>query len=98
MQTIGKFEKTPTEIKRYEIDYSQFLNTNETVSVVTFEIDPTSVTAPLIVLEYVIDIDGLGILLFVSGGEDTVKYEIIVTAATSSGQVKQDKFTVTVKV
>ncbi len=96
MQTIGKFEKTPTEIKRYEIDYSQWLNTNETLSVVTFEVTPTTDT-PLVVLEYVIDLAGTDILMFIGGGEDGQKYEVVCTAATSTGQVKQDKVSMSVK-
>lgn len=86
---LGKFSKAPAERKRYSADYSDWLDTGETVSNVTFSVTPTT-ASPLAVDGSAIAGDGLTVSFFVSGGIDETDYTIIVTATTSSGQIKED--------
>lgn len=91
---IGVATKTPTEVKRYKIDYTDWLDTGETVistsSVVTG--DGTLAT----ISGLVVDVGGLGVTFFIVGGDDGNTYEVVVTSITSGGQTKQDALQVTV--
>ena len=84
---LKKFVQHPDERKRYNIDYEEWLDTDEMVSSVTFEVTPTTGT-PLTIDGSDIDDDGKIVSLFVSGGDHEETYEVLVTATTSAGQIK----------
>jgi hypothetical protein len=84
---IKKFVQHPDERKRYTVDYSEWLDTDETISSVTFEVTPTTDT-PLVVDGEEIAADEESVSFFVSAGDDGETYDVLVTATTSAGQVK----------
>lgn len=89
MARLGKFLQTPTERKRYMIDYSQWLDSGEIVASVVYSPD-TVTTPPLLVSGNVIDPGSLGLTFYVSGGADGSTYKLLVTITTDRGQVKED--------
>lgn len=86
---LGKFTKTPAERKRYQADYTNWLDTGETLSTVTYVVSPTT-TSPLVVDASAIAGDGLSVAFFVNAGLDETDYTVTLTATTSGGQIKQD--------
>ena len=91
---IGAATKTSTEIKRYKIDYTDWLDIGETVVSAVY----TALgTAPLITISgNVINAGGLGVTFFINGGADSLSYELKVEITTSGGQVKDDYIQVAV--
>lgn len=94
--SLGRFSKTPAERKRYSIDYSNWLDTDETVASYAFAVTPA--TTP----EFVVDAaslsgSGTTLIFFVSGGVAAEQYTVDVQATTSGGQVKEDIILYSVK-
>lgn len=78
--------KTPTEEKYYTMDFSEELETAETVtSVVSWVFTPTGPTAAT----PAISPDGKKVQALVSGGTDGVTYTATVTVETSGGETLQ---------
>jgi hypothetical protein len=96
MAVLGKFRQTPIERKRYTIDYSDWLGTGELLSSIVFASVPSSPT-PAAVDSSALNSAHNGAVLFVSGGVDGVTYQILVTAVTDLGQIKEDEFFIVVK-
>lgn len=86
---LGNFNKTPAERKRYAIDYSEWLDTGETVSSYTFTVTPTT-TSPLVVDATALDATNKVLVFFVSGGLNGKQYTVDVRTTTSGGQLKED--------
>lgn len=87
--SLGRFSKTPVERKRYAIDYSDWLDTGETVSSYVFSISPTT-TSPLVVDATSLSSGSKTLVFFVSGGLTANQYTVDVRTTTSGGQVKED--------
>lgn len=85
---LGKYFKTSAERKRYSIDYTDWLDTGETVLSAVFTIAPAS---PLEVDAHSISSDGTQLVFFVNDGTDEVEYVINVKVTTSGGQIKEDE-------
>jgi len=83
---LGKKHKSPTDRKRYVIDYSDWLDTGETLATVTYEVDVGTATVDGDALAG----DNLSAIFFINGGEIDTPFSVIVTATTSVGQVKND--------
>lgn len=86
---LGKFIKTPIEVKRYKIDYSHWLDTSEYVSAVSFQTVSTN-TGIINCIAAAIGATDTSVSFFASGGEDGQTYEVAVTMTTSGNQIKQD--------
>lgn len=86
---LGKFIKTPNEVKRYSIDYSNWLDTGEYLSAVSFTVTPTA-TVPLAATASSLGSSATSMTYSVSGGDDGGTYEIVVKVTTTQGQVKED--------
>lgn len=93
---LGSFVKTPIERKRYAIDYSEWLDTGETLSTVIYTVSPTT-TSPLVVDATSIGSGNTLAVFFVSGGLNGKQYTIDVVATTSGGQIKEDTVLFTVR-
>ena len=93
---LTRYVKAEGERKRYRIDYSEWLDTGETLSDVVFTI-PVNTTPPLVVDDIAITPDGLGVQYYVSGGADGEQYEVLATATTSGAQIKVDDLLFTVR-
>lgn len=82
---IGSFSKTPAERKRYAVDYSDWLDTGETVA--SYALTPDSglsVSASTLINE------STGIAFFIAGGTAGFQYKLDILANTSGGQIKED--------
>jgi hypothetical protein len=87
--SLGRFTKTPAERKRYAIDYSQWLETGETVASYVFAVTPTT-TSPLVVDAASITTANTVVVFFVSGGLSGTQYTVDAKVTTSGGQIKED--------
>lgn len=83
---LGKFIKAPAERKRYAIDYSQWLETGETISSYTLTASPSG----LLVDGALVDVTGTILVFFVSYGTAAQQYNLDVQINTSGGQIKED--------
>lgn len=93
---LGKYFKVPADRKRYTIDYTDWLDTGELVTAVTFEVTP-STGSPVVVDGDSIDPDSKGIVFYASEGEVGTTYRAFVTMETSNGQIREDSVQFTVK-
>lgn len=89
MASLGKFVHTPVDRKRYIIDYSDWLNSGETLTAASFQSVPNTGTPAVVDAN---TLTSATVPLFVSGGDDGIQYQILVTVTTSLGQTKQDEF------
>jgi hypothetical protein len=96
MSVLGKFFKGPDERKRYSIDYSDWLDTGEQLSNVTFEVTPVDAD-PVLIDGIAIETGAIVVAFYASRGLDGKSYKAVATATTSGGQVKEDTIQYTVK-
>jgi len=93
MSALAKFVKDPDETKRYVISYVDWLDTNELLESVVFEvgvdIGVDDATLP-VVESYSLSTDLLAVVFFVSGGAAGVVYKITLRVHTNGGQIKED--------
>jgi hypothetical protein len=91
---LGKYTKTPEERKRYTIDYTDWLDSGETVTTITYEVtfaDDSAVTGSAVEIdESGVDADSLGGYFFAAAGEDGEQYKVVATMTTTGGQVRED--------
>lgn len=84
---LARFAKQPAERKRYTIDYSDWLDTGETISLVAFTVSPTG----LEIDAYSIAVSGTSVAFFANYGVNGTAYTVTVTITTSGGQIKEDE-------
>lgn len=87
---LGRFTKTPIERKRYSIDYSEWLDTGETVTSVTFGVTPSTDNI-LEVDAYSISTPATSVVYFVNFGAAGTTYTLDIQITTSGGQTKEDQ-------
>lgn len=93
---LGTFFKTPSERKRYSLDYTDWLDTGETVNSRAFTVTPE--TGDFLQIDASsIDATGKQVVFFANYGDDGVSYVVDVIITTSGGQTKEDQITFTVK-
>lgn len=93
---LARFTKAPTERKRYSIDYSDWLDTGETITAVTFTPSPL-VTGGLEVDAYTISTPATSVVFFANAGISGTTYTLDVTITTSGGQIKEDQILYSVR-
>lgn len=93
---LGRYNKTPAERKRYTIDYSEWLDTGELVSSVTFEVIPAGAGAVQVSTVTILT-PATGVGFFIENGLVGVSYDLLVTIVTAGGQIKQDEIKISVK-
>lgn len=86
---LGKYFKTPSDRKRYTIDYSDWLDVGELVESVTFGVTPVD-APPLVVDGVSIDPGKRSIVFYASGGVEGGAYTVSPTMVSSGGQVRED--------
>jgi len=90
----ARFSQTPSEVKRYLLDYTLFVSPGEAVVSVAAEVTalstPPEGSPDLVVTNIALGPGGLQALYFISGGADGVSYEVDFKATTSIGQVLED--------
>lgn len=78
---------SPSDNRRYTIDYSDWLDDTETLSTVTFAVD----TGPATVGSHAISADGKSVVFFVTGAViATPTFNVAVQATSSAAQIKND--------
>ena len=93
---IGKYSKSPDERKRYSIDYSDWLDTGELLTTVTFEVTPAEANC-VVINGVTIETSQQGVVFYASAGVEGKSYKAIATMTTSGGQIKEDTVQYTVK-
>lgn len=93
---LAKFIKRPDERKRYAIVYSDWLDTGETITGVTFEVTPATGSS-LSVDASSISAEGNEVVFFANFGDDGTNYTLDVKITTSGGQIKQDQVLFSIK-
>lgn len=94
---LAKFVKSPAERKRYQIDYSEWLDTAETVQSIVFTVSPSTGTLPLVVDAYTIGSPATSVVFFANYGDDGIGYTVDVVMTTSGGQIKEDQILFSVR-
>jgi hypothetical protein len=93
---LGKYFKSPDERKRYSIRYTDWLDTGELLTEVTFEVTPVDAD-PVVIDGIAIESGDKSVVFYATNGIDGKNYKAIVTTTTSGGQVKEDTVQYTVK-
>jgi hypothetical protein len=93
---LARFTKGPTERKRYSIDYSDWLDTGETISAVVFAPSPL-VAGGLEVDAFTISTPATSVVFFANAGINGTTYTLDVTITTSGGQIKEDQILFSVR-
>ncbi len=95
---IGRYVKAAGETKRYQIDYTNWLDTGETVVSVTFTVNNQDAGA-LSVHDIQVLPTGLGVQYYVSAGADGSTYDVTatLTTSTSPSQVREDDILFTIR-
>ena len=94
---LGNFVKSPAEVKRYKVDYSDWLDTGEYVQSVVLTVSPTSSSNPLTVAANTIDASQTYFAFFVAGGVVGTVYTVDVKVTTTGSQIKEDTILFTVR-
>jgi hypothetical protein len=91
MGAVARYQKQSGERKRYQLDYSDWLDTGEYVIGVVFTVNKATVP-PLVVDGIQVTPDTQGVQYYVSGGLTLNDYVVTATLTTSSGpQIKKDE-------
>jgi hypothetical protein len=96
MALLDRFDKQPTEIKKYQIDYSEWLPTGETVvGVVTAVtlLNPASgdVGEPTLTVGTTQVVGGTVFEYYISSGTDGKRYKVEFAATTTDAQVVESE-------
>lgn len=89
---LGKFKQAPLEKRRYFVDYSDWLDTGETLSgTPTLNVIGTT-TPPLVADGIALSTDSTGVVFYISGGLDGEEYQVDILVNTTATQTKEDSF------
>lgn len=96
MALLDRFNKQPGEIKKYQIDYSEWLAAGATVTAVTpvvalLNSDPSDVGEPTLTLGTPSIIGGTVYTYYLSSGTDKKLYKITFSADTSDAQREESE-------
>jgi hypothetical protein len=91
---LGTLTKQPGDSLDYDIDYSDWLTSDDNVSSATTAVSPDVVGGVTVDL---ININDPRVKLWISGGVSGVTYKITITMETSDGRIKEDEFRLRVK-
>jgi len=95
---IAKYVKASTDRKRYQIDYTDWLDVGELVSSVDFTIED-NVNSPVLVVDDIMVLPtGLGVQYYASGGTTGRTYRVLADLHTTVGpQQKRDEVFITIR-
>lgn len=85
---LGRFVKTPNEVKRYTIEYADWLDTGEFCASIV--LTKLSGAGALVLSANAIPASSTAVDFFVSGGTDGEDYEVAARMTTTANQVKED--------
>jgi hypothetical protein len=93
---LGNFKKQPAEVLDYDIDYTAWMPTGDTLLSATAVVDIVG-AGSLIVDSIVVTSSTNIVKLWMSGGVDGVAYKVTVTIITNGGRAKEDEIQFSVK-
>lgn len=93
MANLARLQKSPSERKRYTVNYNNWLAESETIVEKSFVITPATVP-PLELVTSAVNPSGKGLVFYIGGGVDKEVYKIEVFITTSDSQIKEDTITV----
>lgn len=93
---LARFLQTSAERKRYVVDYSDWLDSGETITTFSVTISP-STTPAFAVDSTAVAGSGTQIVFFASGGIDGGSYDVELLATTTLTERKQDCIQFTVR-
>ncbi len=102
MALLDRFKKQPNEIKKYQIDYSEWLATSETVTGVTTSVELLNpaegdVGEPTLAIGVTQIVGGTVYEYFVSSGTDGKRYKVTFLASTNDSQIVESEIEFKVK-
>lgn len=83
---LGKFVKSPDEIKRYSVEYVDWLDAGEFIQACNVTVTPSG---PIVDVQGVTASD-TDLSFFVTGGTAGTSYRLKTRVTTTNGQVKED--------
>lgn len=92
---LGKYSKRPTERKRYNVDYSVWLDEDELIEDVTVTVTPT--TDPEFDVDEYHLVDGKFMVFYVSGGTSGTVYDVELKAVTTKGDIEVNNISYSVR-
>jgi hypothetical protein len=93
---LDRYSQQPAEVRRRQIDYGEWLDTDEIITDVANAISPVTVP-PLALTSVTIDPTGKIVEYFASGGLTGTDYTVTITITTDDGQVREDELDITVE-
>lgn len=96
---LVKYIKAAGERKRYQIDYTNWLDTGEKAASVVFTVLNNTTATPLIVDGVAVLPTGLAVQYYVAGGVDGTTYNVLATMTSNSteSQIKNDSVLFTIR-
>lgn len=95
---IAKYVKAAGDRKRAQIDYTDWLDTGETVVSVVFTVDGVATSPPLVIDDIMVLPSGLGVQYYYSGGVDGTTYRVLAVLETNIGpQLRTDEIIITIR-
>ena len=96
MTLIDKFIKQPNEVKKHQIDYSDWLATGETLSSVTTNVEIVNAASgdvgePTMTISTPLVVDDVYFQYYVNGGTDGKTYKVTFLADTSDSQTVESE-------
>ena len=85
---LGRYQKTPSERKRYSLDYYDWLDQGEKIFIMAFQVIPEG---ELEIDAFSINANGTEVVFFANGGVDGGEYVVNVRMTTTGGQLKEDE-------
>ncbi len=96
MSVLDRYRQQPSETRRREIDYSEWLATEELITDIDVTVSPSTSPA-LAVAPVSIDPDGKIIEYYAGGGLTGNDYTVTFKITTDDGQVREDEVEITVE-
>lgn len=92
MAILGTFTKQPSEVLDYDVDFTDWLPTDDIVETAAVTAD-----AGLTVDSHEVISAGTAVKVWLSGGTAGTTYKVQVTANSNAGRVKEAEFKIRVK-
>lgn len=86
-----QFTKQPIEVLDYDVDYSNWLSTGDSIQSATASISPPGLTLSNV------QVNGSIAKIWLSGGANDTLYKVTVNLTTTGGRISQEEFYVFVK-
>lgn len=94
---IGKHTKQSREVSDYDIDFSKWLRTGETLVSGAVTIECLTTPANTALIDSGVDVSGSALRIRLSGGTTEEAYKVTVLTTTNSGRVDESEFIVLIR-